>query len=313
MRVTLAAAQLLAAPAAVLSSLPAYARLAAYAGTAAVLPQGLDAAVIAAAGLPRDTPVAPLAARGAGFDPGEAYVLRADPVSLVAGRDDVLLGGRIADLTLEEACAIVRTLNDHFAEDGLAFHAPRADAWFVTARSHVPVETTPLALAQGALHSHLPRGAHAVAWRRWWSEMQMLLHAHPVNATREAAGRVPVTALWLAEGGAAASVSAAAAVYATQGAHGDVARGIVGTQAAPAAFAALAAAADAVVVLPAGDPATFARGWLDPALSALARGTLSELIVIADGDGRTLQWRAVRPSLLLRLRARIAGPARVLP
>lgn len=307
MRVTLVVPQLTAAPADALSSLAAFRRLAAYAGGATPSPHGLDAAVVAAAGLPRDTAVAPLAARGAGFDPGDSYVLRADPVSLVAGRDDVLLGGRIADLELADAHALVRTLNEHFAQDGLAFHAPRGDAWFVTATTEVPVETTPLAEVSGALHPHLPRGEHAAAWRRWWSELQMLLHAHPVNEARQAAGREPVTAVWLAEGGIASPVSPAAAIFATQGAAGDVARGIAGAQPTPSTLAGLPAAGDAVVVLPPViEPAAFARDWLGPALAALERSALTELNVIADGNGRTQQWRAARPSLLQRLRARMA-------
>ena len=316
MRVTLVVPQLLAAPSDALSALHAFKRLATYAGTAETLRHGLDTAVLVAAGLPENTPLAPLAARGAGFDPGASYVLRADPVELIAGRDDVLLGGRIDDVAIADAHALVHTLNAHFAQDGLTFHAPRGDAWFVTAQAHVPIDTTPLADVHGPLHPHLPRGAHAAPWRRWWSEMQMLLHAHPVNEAREAAGRPVVTAVWLAGGGVASPVASSVSMYATPGAAGDIARGIAAekTSATPATFAALPRGPDTLVVLP---PATgagvFAQDWLEPALAALAHGSLSQLTVVADGDGRTLQWRAAAPSFWQRVRMRIKGTPALFP
>lgn len=42
----------------------------------------------------------------------------------------------------------------------------------------------------------LPDGEAGRAWRRLFNEVQILLHAHPVNARRIAAGKTPVNALW---------------------------------------------------------------------------------------------------------------------
>ena len=42
----------------------------------------------------------------------------------------------------------------------------------------------------------LPEGAAGRTWRRLFSEAQIILHAHPVNAARIAAGKHPVNALW---------------------------------------------------------------------------------------------------------------------
>ncbi len=114
-------------------------------------------------------------------------------------------------------------------------------------------------MVRGAIHPHLPQGDHARPWRRWLSEMQMLLHEHPANAARAAQGRSPVTGVWIAEGGVLARIRTDSArdprVYAAAGRAGDVARGIAraGGRAAtpvPADFAALAAGEDALVVLP---------------------------------------------------------------
>ncbi len=115
MQLTLVVPDLLAAARGAPDRAAALARLARYAPAPAATPEGLDAALLVAAGGTRDIAVAPLAALGAGFDPGSAYVLRADPVAFVAGRDDVLIEGRVDDLADGDAAAMIATLNRHFA------------------------------------------------------------------------------------------------------------------------------------------------------------------------------------------------------
>jgi hypothetical protein len=324
MRVTLAISQLLAVERAALAGIPALGRLARYAGAPLAEPAGFDAALLVAADRPPMTKAAPLAARGAGLDPGGATVLRADPVTLIAGRDDVLLSGRVDDLAAAEADAMIATLNRHFAVDGLTFHAPRPDAWFVTTRNAAPAVTTALAEVTGRIYPHLPRGDHAKAWRQWSSEIQMLLHEHPVNTAREAAGRAPVTGVWLAGGGAdgESGAPATATIFAEPGPLGDVARGLAREANAdaappPADFAALPSATDVIVVLPAAtDPAAvnaLAAAWIEPAVLALERRALSALALIADGSGGAYTWEARAPSWAQRLRTRFAAPAFAFP
>ena len=324
MRVTLAVSQLLAVERAMLARVPAFARLARYAGTPVAEPSGFDAAVIRAAGRPRDTPTAPLAALGAGFASGDGKVLRADPVTLIAGRDDVLLGGRVDDLAVADAAAMIATLNGHFGVDGLAFHAPRPDAWFVTTPRDAPAVTTALSEVTGRIYPHLPRGENAKAWRQWSSEIQMLLHEHPVNAAREAAGLVPVTGVWFSGGGTDAGIGAPATttIFATPGPLGDVARGLAREASAdasspPAHFAALPPADDVIVVLAAdGDAAAMnalVAAWIEPAVQALERRVLSSLALIADGSGGAYTWNARAPYWPQRLRARFAAPVFAVP
>src|SRR5260221_8620828 len=88
MRLTLAVPDLLAQDHAALASTPSLRKLAHYAGVPSTRPGSLDAFLLAGA---QASGIAPVAARGAGFDPGSRYTLRADPVSLVAGRTDVVL------------------------------------------------------------------------------------------------------------------------------------------------------------------------------------------------------------------------------
>ncbi len=134
--------------------------------------------------------------------PRDSYWLCADPVTLVAGRDDAHVGATIRDFTTAESDALIATLNAHFAGDGLRFVAPRPDAWFVRAPNVPAMSTRPLDIAQGrSLRTQLPAGADAKAWWRWQEEIQMLLFTHPVTAARERAGRRSANALWLSAGG----------------------------------------------------------------------------------------------------------------
>jgi hypothetical protein len=324
MRLTLAVPRLFALDRAALSTLPALGRLAHYAGSPTVASGDIDLVLASARNPGAASPVAPLAALGAGFDPGESYVLRADPVSLVAGRNDIALAGRVDDLDADEAAALIATLNAHFAGDGLVFRAPRPDAWFVMAREPPALSTTPLACVRGAMHRHLPTGDDASRWRRWMSEMQMLLHEHPAGRTRAARAQSPVTGIWLSGGGTLSDVrpASAPAVFTGDGPGGDVARGLARfhggvPQPLPGSFATLPARQDAIVVL---DEATdlaaavaLANAWLAPAVAALERGRLATLQLVADGSGLAASWRALRPSTAARLVGRIRRPAFVPP
>ena len=173
---------------------PALAHLVAMAGAPARERGGIDAALAACYGVVRQTdwPLAPIRLAALGVEPGAAFWLAADPVTLAVGRSDVRLAGVIADLTRADADALIATLNAHFAGDGLAFVAPRPDAFFVRAPSTPRLAThSPGAALGRPLHQLLPEGADADAWRRWHSEVEMLLHEHPVNVERERAGLAP--------------------------------------------------------------------------------------------------------------------------
>lgn len=324
MRVTLVVPRLLAMERAALAAVPALARLAEYAGGYVAEPEGVAVALLAAAGVARDTAIAPLAALGAGFDPEMRVVQFADPVALVAGRDDVLLNGRVDDFAPDDAQALIAMLNGHFAGDGLVFHSPRPDAWFLTSSAVPLAATTPLPRVRGAIAPHLPRGEHGATWRRWMSEMQMLLHEHAVNARREREGHTAVTGIWPWGGGVAMPPQSAitAAIYAPPGRPGDIARGIamrspIAFGGTPARLDTLAADADSIVVLPplAGPHAlaALAGAWFAPAVTALERGVVAEVALLADDGDGAFTWIARAPGWATRLRARVAPAAFVSP
>ena len=264
---------------------------------------------------PQDNAVTPLAALGAGFDPRFEFVFHADPITLIAGRDDVLLAGCVADLTMSEASALIALLNAHFRCDGLEFHAPRPDAWFLTVREPPELATTSLDRVHGSIYPYLPSGADAAKWRRWMSEMQMLLHEHPINVQRETRGQAPVSGIWIGEGGIKGQAEAipALTIVATADTAGDIVRGVArqrGTDALPLpptwqdlesndTLAVLSAASDAAHV------ALIDRDWFAPATAALEHGTLNALTLLADGNGAVITWTAQSPSWLARLIARL--------
>ena len=293
---------------------PAFARLAAYAGAPTVDDAGLTMLTCVTLGLARDAPVAALMATGVGLEPGEDYWLKADPVTLVPGRTNVALAGRVDDLERDEADELLIALNAHFHDDGLVFVAPRPDTWLAYIGTVPDLVTTPLARAQrGELSAELPRGAAGPQWRRWQDEIQMLLHSHPVNAAREARGAAPANAVWFWGGGRLADAAAAPAldVDAPEGAMGDLLRGIARTAAGDAArrrrvFGYARADTDEVIDV-------FATRALEPALAALEHRQAPQLDVITDGAGAAVAWRVHPPSTLQRMAARLRPRAFLVP
>lgn len=304
------------------------ARLASW-SKARVEPRGRDAAVLAAFGAPtpdtaRDVPTAALAALGAGADPRASYVLAADPVSLVAGRDDVALAARIDDLDPEEARALIDALNAHFASDGLRFVAPRPDTWFAMLEARPDLRTVPLDAALGTmLSAHAPDGRDARHWQRWATEIQMLLFAHPVNRRRDREGRTTCNGVWFSGGGTLGDVGllAPCRIHTPEGRAGDLLRGLAlhaggetpmlpGSfeamlEAVPAARPATHVAALLSGVTDAASLAAFDDAWIAPALRWLERGRIASIALVTGGASATT-WVAQRPSLAARVRAGVA-------
>jgi hypothetical protein len=288
---------------------PALAHLLAMAGAPKRESGGIAAALAARYGVARqaDWPLAPLRLAALGVDPGAAFWLAADPVTLTVGRSDVRLAGIVDDLARDDADALVAMLNAHFASDGLTFVAPRPDAFFVRATTRTRLATHAPGAALGRpLHQLLPEGADAGAWRCWQSEIEMLLHEHPVNIERERAGRSPANSIWFSCGGTlppppVATVSirtfAAAGIATTLAAHvGSSARALPGHLGA-ARDDAGGAASIVVALEPALDVAAVERSWAAPARNALAGGALDAVTLLADDMGDAVVWHARRPGL----------------
>ena len=154
-----------------------------------------------------DWPLAALSWLGEGNDPGQSYWMQADPVHLALQRDYFSLS-HPAPLALSRphAEALTAELNRHFAGDALQFHLGRERAdgarWYLRLPGTPDLHTSlPQQVVGQDIRPFLPQGRDAATWRRVANEIQMLLHDHPVNQAREAAGQLPVNSLWFSGGG----------------------------------------------------------------------------------------------------------------
>ena len=325
---------LLTRPERELASMRALAMLCRHA-SARVERNGIVAAIFDAIGMPPGSPVAPLALLGAGVDPGDDYVLLAEPVHLAADRDRGISAQAIDDLSAADAVRFVQTLDAHFRDDDLRFEAVRPNAWFARRREPAQIATTPPDAARDAERlANLPTGADSALWRRWQNEIEMLLFDHPVNIARESRGEQAVTAVWFWGGGRLADVALLPrlTVAAPPTMPGDVVRGIAlhGKSASGTARAGTAAPAaeDAnrdlgdivaqaqhykgtpVMVVSGKDSDIDARAFA-PALEHLVARKLDSVTIVANVAKGVVVLKAKPPTLWQRLMQLRPSPLRI--
>ena len=141
-------------------------------------------------------PAGALTRRAQGGDPGAASWVRADPVHLRLMRDRAVIApGDAFDISGEEAHALCDALNAHFAD--LEFTPVDPRRW--CARMEAPVEARPALDAAGEEPDVRRAGAALL------TEVQMVLHSHPVNDAREARGEPAINSVWFWGAGPAQS------------------------------------------------------------------------------------------------------------
>jgi hypothetical protein len=133
----------------------------------------------------------------------------------------------------------------------------------------------------------LPRGPDAGGLRRLMTELQMLLHEHPVNAQRQLRGWPALNAIWMHGEGMLSEVSAVA----LPAACGDdvYLRGIYSLHGQPVKPTATNAtellsqvSGPTVAVIDVTDPETLDEQWLAPLARALMSGAIAKLTVVFD-------------------------------
>jgi hypothetical protein len=277
-----------------------------------VTTQGRDAVLLhlfgAGTAADADVPVAPVTyALDCGVPP-DGYVLRCDPVHVVADRDvlRVVAHGELR-IGEQEARDIGVALNAHFAVDGLRFELPQSHRWYVLTSRDARLRTVPLRSVLGAaLDAYLPQGADARRWRGWLNEMQMLLHAHPVNAAREARGEPPINSVWFWGGGRVPQL--APKPWAQAWGDDPFALGLAKLSSTPRSGApadarewldAAITPGEHLLALPApranDEVAQLNARWIAPLLAALRESRLDRLTLHAlDGAAFTVDRRALR-------------------
>jgi hypothetical protein len=259
-----------------------------------------------------DWPVAPLTLACDGGDPADGYWLRADPVHLLAHRDRLtLLDPGALKPAPEDAAELTALLNRHFSGDGVTFQAPHPARWYARATGVPRLHTRELSQAAGRdIAGALPTGEDSLRWRRILTEIQMLMHEHPVNQRREERGELPINSVWLWGGGrqpvvpgrhfthvagdnalalALATRAGAEAIGAAQLPQDPAARVLVVAETPPARYGddrgwhqALAAAE---------------KLWFAPLLAALRQGKIEEIALVALHPRASLRFEASRTDL----------------
>lgn len=224
---------------------------------------------------------------------------------------------RLTDLHMAAAEQLAVSLAPTFSAFG-ELRVLAAHAWQL--RLHPAIDTPPTAplpdlIARAA--PTLPDGAAWAAWRRALTEAQMILHAHPVNQAREAAGQPVINSLWPWGAGALPSPTTPTALPSSVGdtllwSDDSLAQGaarLLGlpTAPAPARYAPSDNAAALILFDGLDHPARSAdthtwrerllaleNDWLAPALAALRRGQIAELRLLAPGDTLSFEIRLRR-------------------
>lgn len=282
-----------------------------------------DADGLLAAELGADTPVPAAALRRLAFGRSrdDADWLCLDPVRLrFEERSMVLDDPAQLDLDAAETEALAVSLAPTFAPLGeLEQLAPQC--WNLRLRCPAP-NFAALRLGIGRTVAPLPTHTDYRPWRQALNEAQMVLHAHPVNQAREAAGHPVVNSLWPWGGGRPTSAGQSRhdqlwtadpvllGLADWQGITGRPLPERLGAgrgRSTLALFDALSAPARLGDALAWRDALTrLEANWLVPALSALRAGELDRLRLLAPGEHGSVEllvgrgdlwkfWRKPRP------------------
>jgi hypothetical protein len=250
--------------------------------------------------------VAAILAADAGEDAGR-YWLRADPVSLGVDRDRLLMMPPPA-LSAQESASLLATLRPHLEVEDLQLLAIDAAHWCIGCPAPQDLVCTDPALAVGRdIHPLLPAGKDAARWRRLGTELQMLLHEHPVNKAREARGDMPANSLWLWGGGVRPAIPRSdAGLAATEPLSRALAR--LSGAAIVSLGADLARTLDAhprgdLIVVPPGpsgkpeaDAAALEADWLSTAWHSIASGRFQRVQLVGQLGNGVIELHADRPA-----------------
>lgn len=231
----------------------------------------------------QDLPIAPFAAKSDGLESSDAYWLCATPVNLQVTRDSLVLAEDALNLSMDEAQALKSSLTRHFTE--LDFFVPHPQRWYLRFKEPPAITTTVLEQARRRDVSQLmPQGDDAKIWRRAMNEMQMLMHAHPVNEAREQAGKLTANSLWLWGGGAMSTVISPYTVVLSDDVFLSGLAG-VSAQALPASWTEMNAECTLMVLDAQHGWETLEQRWFAPLVQALeARRICNLRICLAEVD-----------------------------
>jgi len=293
------------------------------------LPQSFEATLSDNFGHPEGVPYAAFRLSGEAqgqVDAAEGLWIACDPVHLRFHQEHLILAEMShLGITFEEAQELVAALNSHLPETG-RFHALSADRWYLQVTDTMLLdgfEVPPLSLVAGRrIERVLADSSQSKGLRRLLNEIQMLLHAHPINRQRENEGRMTINSLWLWGVGQfpQGTVNASERPFDGVWSNNPLALGLAafsGATSHPAPLEAATILAETkhdsrqlVVFEDLLNPVHYENGadyrqaimalennWFAPLKSALAAGKISQLRIEACTAYATLSWTCQRHDL----------------
>lgn len=275
----------------------------------------LHSSVIESVGL-RDAsdsyPSAAVIRTGASGERASGFWLRAQPIHFAAGLDrltTVVLRGD-SRMNESERALLEPIFTEHLQSSGLELHHACNDEWLLRSDVSLQLQTvSPEFAAANPRAEILPRGRDAGNLRRLMTEMQMLLHEHPVNARRQARGLPVINAIWI-HGEGMLSDTASASLPEAWG-EDFYLRGIYrlhdkSVRATPIDVPTMLSQMqrESVAVIDASDSDVLETQWLAPLTRALRGGAIAKLTlmldewqVTADRAAMFKLWRRERPPM----------------
>ena len=146
-----------------------------------------------------DAAVAPCRALAMHASTPGTYYLCADPVYLIPNRDQLIMDNPAhLQLTAAEASQLISEINAHFAADGIELMQLSRRRWVLSSANKPVINAlSPYELIGMPIMDYLPSGDKAINWHAWLTEVQSLLHLSTVNQQREDSGLPTVNSLWL--------------------------------------------------------------------------------------------------------------------
>lgn len=259
-------------------------------------------------------PAAALRLLGEGGEPADAAWWCLDPVHLKVHRRGIALDDPATlGLDPEDDAWLRAGVAPLFAPFGeLHGHVP--GHWYLRPRQAEMIETLPLpqAIARD-LDPRQPAGPDGARWRAALADAQPVLHAHPANQQREAAGKQAINSLWPWGGGVLPAViepSPWAAIATSDPVLLGLARRLGALPAPVPQCFADAADADLVVLETLAAPARsldaiawseavaqLDADWFAPLVAALRAGRLTGLRIAGFGGERGLDVEVTRHDL----------------
>ena len=131
--------------------------------------------------------------------------LRADPAHIrpdINGARLLGIGARLG-IELADVDALLPALRPLFGDAGFSLDAPHPARWYLRLPrdAQLPAFASPDDALGEDVFEHRLDGPQARRWRTLESEAQVMLHNHPRNAERLAAGKPAINSLWFWGGG----------------------------------------------------------------------------------------------------------------